>query len=114
MTEPPNDDEPPIAWTAIQQHEDVLDANEEKLGTIEEVLGTGETGVFHGIVVRTSLLGHPVSVPASSVGRITSRSVCLTIDKNAFTELPPYQEEKSFSLGIKGVFRHRPGWVAEE
>ena len=114
MTEPPKDNERSIAWTAVQQHEDVLDANGEKLGTIEEVLGTGEIGVFHGIVVRTSLLGHSVSVPASSVGLITNRRVCLTINKDAFTELPPYEEEKSFSLGIKGIFRHRPGWVAEE
>jgi hypothetical protein len=109
------DEEPerPRAWTAITEREPVLASDGQKLGEIEEVLGTGETGVFHGIVVKPGLLKDPISVPAVSVGEITNRSITLTIGQAEFDALPPHVEEESFRLGIQGLFRHRPGWISD-
>ncbi|HEV3309528.1 MAG TPA: PRC-barrel domain-containing protein [Chloroflexota bacterium] len=109
------DEEPErsIAWIAITEREPVLARDGEKLGEVEEVLGTGETGIFHGIVVKPGILRDPISVPATAVRSITSRKVTLTVGKPEFEALPPHVEEESFRLGIRGLFRHHPGWVSD-
>lgn len=110
----PADEEIPVAWTAIPMHEEVVDSRGEKVGTVEEVLGTGPTGIFHGLVVRTHLLQDPVEVPARIVESITNRRVTLSTDRAAFEGLPSYVEHDSFHLGIVGLFRHHLGWKEEK
>jgi hypothetical protein len=104
----------PIAWTAITQHEEVVASDGGKLGTVADVLGTGETGIFHGLAVHTHLFQHPVEVPADTVDSITESRITLKIDSEAFKALPKYDEEPSYTLGISGLFRHRPGWREDE
>jgi sporulation protein YlmC with PRC-barrel domain len=104
----------PIAWTAIVQHEEVVASDGEKVGTVGDVLGTGETGIFHGLAVRTHHFQHEVEVPADSVESITESRIILNIDTDAFKALPQYKDEPSFTLGITGLFRHKPGWREDE
>lgn len=113
MNESANE-ETQIAWTAITRHQEVYGSDGEKVGVVDEVLGTGETGIFHGLVVRSHHFGHPVQVLAQDVGEITDRKITLKLDTPAFQELPPYVEEDSFTLGITGMFRKRPNWRREE
>ena len=103
----------PIAWTAICEHSPVFASNGDQVGIVAEVLGTEDGGIFHGLAVRHHRLEHAVEVPAASVGEITDDRVTLTITTQAFEDLPPYEEEKAFRLGMKGLFRHRPGWVRD-
>jgi hypothetical protein len=104
----------PIAWTAIAEHQGVVSSDGHKVGTVGEVLGTGEVGIFHGLAVRTHLFSHEVEVPAEDVGRITANQVALKIDVDAFKELPRYEEERSYTLGISGLFRKRPSWREDD
>ncbi|GEM_PF-6208643 len=104
-----NEEERPVAWTAIYEDEEVLSADDSPLGQVQEVLGTGPTGIFHGLVVRTPLVDYPVEVPAANVAGITNRRVTLSIGQEDFRGLPAYREVDSFSLGIKGLLR-RVGW----
>jgi rRNA processing protein Gar1 len=46
-------DEPdPVAWLLVEPGWKVVDANGEKVGKVDEVLGDGQTGIFHGLVVN--------------------------------------------------------------
>jgi hypothetical protein len=103
-----------IAWTAIVQDEEVIASDRQKVGTVSDVLGTGETGIFHGLAVHTQIFHHPVEVPAAAVDSITESRITLNIDSEAFKALPKYEDEPSFTLGITGLFRHRPGWRDDE
>jgi len=103
--------ERPVAWTAIEREEPVFSQEGEQVGHVAEVLGTGDVGIFHGIVVKPHVVGHHIAVLAQDVGEITNRRVTLKIGRSAFETLPPYVEEQTFTLGIRGLFRHRPGWV---
>ncbi|HZT95894.1 MAG TPA: DUF2171 domain-containing protein [Chloroflexota bacterium] len=108
-----DEEEMPIAWTAIRQHEEVVTSDGEMVGTVSEVMGTGNVGIFHGLAVQTHLVHYPVSVPATNVASITNREVTLNIDQAQFRELEPFVPEESFKLGIKGLFFHRLGWTED-
>ncbi|MDX6439336.1 MAG: hypothetical protein QOF45_1919 [Gaiellaceae bacterium] len=45
-------DEPdPVAWLLIEPGWKVVDANGEKVGKVDEVLGDEQTDIFHGLIV---------------------------------------------------------------
>ncbi len=113
MSDSQDNGEFPVAWTAIPQNLDVLASGGEKVGTVSEVLGTGNVGIFHGLAVHTHFLQHPVMVPAADVDEITNKKVTLKLDTASFSELEMYVPEAVFTLGIKGLFRHRPGWTGD-
>lgn len=100
---------------AIRQDQEVDAADGEKIGVVHEVLGSPATDIFHGIVVRphAHLRHHQFAVLAGDIETITNRRVTLKLDSQAVAGLPPYAEEESFSLGITGLFRRRPGWKEE-
>jgi rRNA processing protein Gar1 len=41
----------PVSWLLVEPGWKVVDASGEKVGTVDEVLGDGQTGIFHGLVV---------------------------------------------------------------
>jgi rRNA processing protein Gar1 len=45
-------DEPdPVSWLLIEPGWKVVDANGEKVGKVDEVLGDEQTDIFHGLIV---------------------------------------------------------------
>ncbi len=45
-------DEPdPVAWLLIEPGWKVVDANGDKVGKVDEVLGDEQTDIFHGLLV---------------------------------------------------------------
>jgi rRNA processing protein Gar1 len=41
----------PVSWLLIEPGWTVVDAQGEKVGKVDEVLGDGQSGIFHGLVV---------------------------------------------------------------
>lgn len=41
----------PVSWLLIEPGWKVVDAQGEKVGKVDEVLGDGQSGIFHGLVV---------------------------------------------------------------
>ena len=41
----------PVSWLLVEPGWRVLDARGEKVGKVDEVLGDGQTGIFHGLIV---------------------------------------------------------------
>jgi ribosomal 30S subunit maturation factor RimM len=56
---------------------EVVDAQGESLGKVEEVLGDKEADIFDGLNVATGLLGEPTYIPAEKVGEIVEGQIKL-------------------------------------
>jgi sporulation protein YlmC with PRC-barrel domain len=41
----------PVSWLLIEKGWPVYDASGKKIGSVDEVLGDGQTGIFHGLMV---------------------------------------------------------------
>jgi hypothetical protein len=42
----------PVSWLLAERGWKVVDAGGEKVGTIDEVLGDQQSGIFHGLIVN--------------------------------------------------------------
>jgi hypothetical protein len=112
MRVPEPEEEIPVAWTAVAEETRVLASDGTEIGTIQEVLGAED--IFHGIVVKSGPAGHDVMVPATDVVQITNKCIRLGLSPDALRNLPPFEPEASFRLGIVGRFRQHLGWVDDE
>jgi hypothetical protein len=41
----------PVSWLLVEKGWPVYDASGKKIGSVDEVLGDGQTGIFHGLMV---------------------------------------------------------------
>jgi len=104
-------DERELAWKAMLADTSVVSSDGDTVGTVADVLGSEAEDIFHGIVVREGILRKDVMIPADRVVRITNRRITVSMTAEATRELPPYQEEHSYKLGMVGLLRRRLGWV---
>jgi hypothetical protein len=74
----------PVSWLVIERGWQVVGADGEELGTVENVEGDPDSDIFSGLVVSTGLLGRRVDVPAERVRRIFEGRVELDLDRAAF------------------------------
>jgi hypothetical protein len=107
------DDEGPVSWKTILAETPVFSSDDDEVGTVHEVLGSEQEDIFHGIVVRSGLLGKDVVVVAQDVTGLGEKRIDLALSAEQVRALEPFKEEESYHLGIVGLFRHRVGWVPE-
>jgi sporulation protein YlmC with PRC-barrel domain len=81
------DDGPAISYKLLQRGTLVVSSDGQELGTVVDVLDNTRENIFDGIVVRTPSGTRFVDAP--EVGRITERSVTLSIDAAEAAQLPP-------------------------
>ena len=67
----------PVAWLMIEPGWELVDADGEHVGKVEEVVGDRENDIFSGLNVAPHLLGKAEYVPAERVGEITEGRVQL-------------------------------------
>lgn len=113
MKVPESDHTQPVSWLTIRAETPVFSSDGEEVGTVHEVLGSEQDDIFHGIVVRSGLLGKDSVVPAPQIGAMTDSRIDLALAAEEVRALEPFREEESYHLGIVGIFRHRLGWVSE-
>ncbi|HYY04602.1 MAG TPA: DUF2171 domain-containing protein [Gaiellaceae bacterium] len=82
----------PVSWFVIEPGWDVVDANGEEVGRVEEVVGDSGNDIFNGLAVATTVLGRPRYVPAEQVSSIVEGSVHLAITKEQIAHLSEYEE----------------------
>ena len=68
----------PVSWLLIEPGWEVVDAQGESVGKVDEVVGDPERDIFDGLQVVSGLLGESRYVPAEEVGEITEGRVQLT------------------------------------
>ena len=80
------DDGPAISYKLLARGTPVVSSDGVELGTVDQVLDNAREHIFDGIVLRTPKGIRFVDAP--EIGRITERSVTLTIDAEQAAELP--------------------------
>jgi sporulation protein YlmC with PRC-barrel domain len=96
-----DDDGPAISYKLLARGTRVVTSDGAEIGTVAEVLDNARENIFDGIVVRTPSGTRFVDAP--EVGRITERTVTLTIDAVQAGELPERDPK-----GGGGEFRANP------
>lgn len=82
----------PVSWFVIERGWEVVGADGDALGKVEETVGDSSRDIFDGLTVGTGLLSHPRYVPAELVAEIVDGEVRLSIDKSAFERLGKHEE----------------------
>ena len=67
----------PVSWLLIEPGWEVVGADGESVGKVQEVLGDQERDIFDGLQVTAGVLGETRYVPAEEVGEITEGRVQL-------------------------------------
>jgi hypothetical protein len=112
MKVPEPEQEQPLAWKAILKDTPVHASDGQEVGVITEVLGSED--IFHGIVVHRGVAAHDVEIPAEAVVWITNKRINTTLSQQEIRELPVYQPEDSYKLGIVGLLGKHLGWVSDD
>ena len=77
----------PVSWLLIEPGWQVVDADGDEVGRVEEVTGDSGADIFDGLAIASSLFARPRYVPAEHVGEIEEGSVRLTVDRAAVERL---------------------------
>ncbi len=80
----------PVAWSYVQAGTDVVDQSGNRIGRVDEMLGTDE-GIFHGIAVTPDAGGRPRMVAADRVALLTPSRVQLTLDAAGLESTEEYR-----------------------
>jgi hypothetical protein len=125
QTVDPGAPDDPISWRAIGQHMPVLAVGGEPVGYVDELLGSDEEDVFHGIVLRLqSESTRKVDIASDDITTISRQRLVCSWTPGEIELLPQHTDEHAFALGWKKasfLYRHLPGdhpdsptWVEEK
>ena len=82
----------PASWKVVERGWSVVAADGEEVAKVDKVLGDPEADIFDGLAVGLgAILDRPKYVPAEQVGAIEVGTVHLTIGKDDYAALPPYE-----------------------
>jgi hypothetical protein len=83
----------PVSWKVVEPGWAVVAGDGPRVGRVDQIIGDPEADIFDGLSVGTgSILEKPKYVPSEQVGPIEVGTVHLTIDADAYAQLPPYEE----------------------
>lgn len=108
----------PVSWRAIGKDAPVYAAGGELVGYVDELMGSDEEDVFHGIVVRLAAEGtRKVAIASDDVTSITRHGLACSWTPAQIALRPQHMEEHTYALGWKKasfLFRHLPGEHPDE
>lgn len=84
----------PVAWNYVEPGTKVIGVNGEELGTVAQMLGTENEGIFHGLAVDTpGWGGAPRVVPADAVILLTTTKVEVSWTRDQLDQAEEYRTE---------------------
>ena len=82
----------PVSWFVIERGWEVVDADGNPVGKVEETVGDSSRDIFNGITVATSGLSKAKYVPAEQIGEITDGRIRLELRGDEIDRLGGYDE----------------------
>ncbi len=82
----------PVSWLMVEKGWQIVGANGDKLGTVDEVLGDSDADIFNGLSVSSGLLGKVRYLPAERVREIVEGRVVVDLDQDGFERLGAHEE----------------------
>lgn len=104
----------PISWKAALPDTPIQGFDGAAVGSLAELLGSGDEDIFHGIVVKLTTGGRHVFVPADEVEEITASYLRIGLTAKALGALPTYDEKATFHVGMVGTFRKHAAWIRDD
>ena len=101
-----DEEEQPIAWTAVPMNLPVIAADGSEIGKVLDVAALPNEDIFHGIVFHHHAVGRTYLAPAADIARITDRAVYLSVDAATAQGYGEFHEMKMRQLGLRGIL----GW----
>jgi hypothetical protein len=83
----------PVSWLMVEPGWEVVDADGNEVGKVDEVVGDTGTDIFNGLAVSTSVLGRPKYVPAERVAEITDGRVQLDARTDAMEHMDDFEPQ---------------------
>lgn len=72
-------DETPIAWLALEPGTPILSVEDEKIGTVDEVIADRQKDIFSGVTFRTGGRTSTLFVPADRIESLSADAVRTSI-----------------------------------
>ncbi len=79
----------PVSWLLLERGWQVVDADGQEVGKVEETVGDSTHDIFNGLTIAT---GREQYVPAEQVDEITEGRVRLKLRKAELGRLPKHDE----------------------
>jgi hypothetical protein len=111
MPEPAVQPDQPISWRVVADGTPVHDVQGDVAGHVADVLGADAEDIFHGLVIKRAQGGHECVVLAERITAMTPALIETDLSASEILELPVYQAEQTFHLGITGLLRKHEGWI---
>lgn len=82
----------PVSWFVIEKGWEVVDADGEHVGKVEDVVGDTGNDIFNGLAISSGWLERTRYVPAEQVGEITAGRVRLALTRGQAERLAEHRE----------------------
>lgn len=106
-------DEQPLAWSAALLATPVYSSDGDRVGLLDEILGSQAEDIFHGIVVSSADRGRRVEIAAVNVTSITNQRVEISLTSEEVRALPEYGDERTYRLNVSGGRPHDVSWTED-
>jgi sporulation protein YlmC with PRC-barrel domain len=93
-----SEDDPQVAWKAIESHAQVFSTEGEAVGKVSQVVGDADADVFTGLAISLHVLGKARFVESERVRAIWPDRVELELTKAEIEALPEHEAAPSERL----------------
>ena len=100
----------PISWRSIVYGTPVISSDNERVGTVNEVLGSDAEDIFHGLRVALADRHQDVMVSADDIASMSLGEVRTVLTRSQVETLPAYDETATYHLASVGWLRKHLGW----
>lgn len=98
------------SWRAIVYGTPVFSAENERVGSVREVLGSDAEDIFHGLRISLGERQREVMLAANDVPNISANAVRSSLSRSDLEGLPTYDDEATYHLATVGWLRKHLGW----
>jgi hypothetical protein len=100
----------PISWRSIVYGTPVTASDNERVGKVDEVLGSDAEDIFHGLRVALAHGHRDVMVSSGDVESMSADEVGTSLTKLDVEALPTYDDVATYHLASVGWLRKHIGW----
>ena len=100
----------PISWRAVVYGTPVILSDNERVGTVHEVLGSDAEDIFHGLRVALPGRHRDVMISVDDVVSLSVNEVRTSLTRSDLEALPTYDDEATYHLASVGWLRKHIGW----
>ena len=100
----------PISWRSIVYGTPVISSDDERVGKVDEVLGSDAEDIFHGLRVALGGGHREVMVSGDDVASMSVDQVRTHLTRSDIEALPTYDDVATYHLASVGWLRKHLGW----